>query len=83
MSADESQHLLAKVKVLLQTPVEGWTTLGARRLNDDPWGYLLPVTGSLLVFLSRDGDRLVIEDFVRQETLDRFFAARKAPASAP
>jgi hypothetical protein len=57
--------------------------VGVRRLDDEAWTHLLRVTTSLLLFFSVHDGQFVIEDFVRQATLDRYFSGRTAAAGQP
>lgn len=78
LSPEDRDAVQAKFLALSQTPSIDWPAHGVRRL-DDPWTYVARVTDSLLAFFTTDAGRFQIEDFVRQETLDRYFTPRKTP----
>lgn len=62
-------------------PPENWTEDEAQRLEAAEATYLARVNPSLLFLFRAEegGRRLVIENFLRQETLDRYFVPSKAP----
>jgi len=80
----EQKHVAERVQNLrgLLNKPEKWSEAGIRRVDDSTPTYLLRVTPELMLFFKPEegGTRLEIENFARQETLDRFFATRKEPA---
>lgn len=72
---EERAKVAERFQAIRPLPPERWAHQGVRPLKDDPNVYLSPVGPSLLLFFSVTTDGFLIEDFVRQETLDRFFAA--------
>jgi hypothetical protein len=78
LSPCERQCLTTKFLALRALPAEEWSRQGVHQVNA-PVHYLR-VTNNLLVFFSSLPElRFLIQDFVRQETLDRFFTAPQEP----
>lgn len=75
----EQKHVAERLQHLRRLKPEEWTKAGIRRVDDSVPTYLLRVTSELMLFFKPEegGIRLEIENFARQETLDRFFATRK------
>jgi hypothetical protein len=74
LSRAERDSLAAKFTALRGLPVEEWAREGVQQLNAPV--HFVRLTANLLVFFSvLPEGRFLIQDFVRQETLDRFFAS--------
>jgi hypothetical protein len=74
----EHDCLAAKFTALRDLPATEWAKEGVREQNGSV--RRVPVTGDLFALFSVLPDhRFLIQDFVRQETLDRFFTASAAP----
>jgi hypothetical protein len=81
LSPSEHECLAAKFSALQNLPAEEWNRQGVRQAK--PPVYVMQVTNNLLVFFSAlPENRFLIQDFVRQETLDRFFAQEQKPLVA-
>src|SRR5437763_576589 len=79
----ELTKVVERFDALRRYPEQQWPSLGARRLPEDGSTYVLRVSERLLLFFTAHGDHFRIEDFVRQETLDRYFTPRPTPAEQP
>jgi hypothetical protein len=79
----EQKHVAESLERLRREKRERWIEMGVRRLDDSEPTYLLRVSPELVLYfkLEDDGPLVVIENFARQETLDRFFATRKESAA--
>ena len=82
LSEAERDNLAAKFTALHGLPAKGWAQQGVRQTQTkDPW-YVVQVTSSLLAFFSvLPDERFLIEDFVRQELLDRYFSSPAKPVA--
>ncbi|MCI0465039.1 MAG: hypothetical protein L0Z62_49595 [Gemmataceae bacterium] len=71
----ERESLGTKFAALHSLPVERWSEVEARRLKPEDSTYVVRVTPQLLAFFSpQPGGGFLIEDFVRPELLERYFA---------
>ena len=78
LTPSERECLAAKFMALRNLPAEEWARQGVRQTQ--PPIHVVRVTNNLLVFFSvLPEDRFLIQDFVRQETLDRFFTHPQKP----
>jgi len=77
MPPAERQRLFHLLGELAKRPPEQWPSDNVRRLATPEPTYLLRFDDQVRVFFRPDGEgRIAIVDYVRQETLDRFFAER-------
>jgi len=80
----EKKRVVKRFHRLRHLPPERWNKAGAARLKDAEPTYLLRVTPEwVLFFRVEEGRQFVIEDFARQEMLDRFFSAPKESSEKP
>jgi hypothetical protein len=80
LSPAERDRVAATFAALRDRPAEEWPREGVHPSNGSV--QFVRATPNLLVFFSvRPGGRFLIEDFVRQETLDRFFGTPHEPAA--
>jgi hypothetical protein len=80
ISAGERDAVVTKITALRDLPKAQWATEGVHRGKGPV--YFMTVGEDLVVFFSVLPDRrFVIEDFVRQETLERFFATSQKSAA--
>ena len=76
----EREALWRKLTALHNLPPDRWSEEGVTLLPGDDQVYFVPVTDSLRTFISRMPEGgILIEDFVRQEFLDRYFGQSKEP----
>lgn len=82
MPPAERQRLFHVLRELTNKSPEQWPSDNVRRLATSEPTYLLRFDDQVRVFFRPDGEgRIAIVDFVRQETLDRFFVT--APSGTP
>jgi hypothetical protein len=80
----ERKQVIERLEFLRRLPPKNWAEDEARQLKAAEGTYLARVNPSLLLlflFRAEDGGQFVIENFIRQETLDRYFVPSKAPAA--
>jgi hypothetical protein len=80
LTPQEQEAVASKFRALAKAPVEEWGRLGVRQLDHSDWTHFLAVDSSLRVFFSVEAESFIIQDFVRQETLDRYFRPAATPA---
>jgi len=74
LSEVEREAVWQKFRILHTLPRDRWASEGVRRASGDPVIYLVNATPSRVVFFSVPADgAFLLEDFVRQEMLDRYF----------